>query len=72
MLPLSELFFCSSAYVGPFLFYDLKDFFLKMVLKLNRCRTKKIIPPDISPKVKHVICISRYYESHDVFENVEI
>lgn len=41
-------------------------FFLKMVLKLNRCKTKKIIPPDISPKVKHVICISRYYESHDV------
>lgn len=30
------------------------------------------IPPDISPRVKHVICILRYYESHDVFENVEI
>lgn len=34
MLPLSELFVCSSAYVGPFLFYDLKDFFFEDGFKI--------------------------------------
>lgn len=63
---------CLSVYVGFFLFYDLKDFFLKMVLKLNRCRMKKIIFLDILLKVKYVICILCYYELYDVFENVEI
>lgn len=43
-----------------------------MVLKLNRCRMKKIIFLDILLKVKYVICILCYYELYDVFENVEI